>query len=83
MRKYDKSQVSMRKCAKCWESVPKADKVCQKLRRYEKDAKSWVFMPKAEKEWQNVPKAEKVSKSAQKCVKVESAQQFAFCLVLS
>ena len=53
----------MRKCAKSWESMPKAEKVCLKLRKY---TKKWGNLPKAEKVWESKTIADKVLKIMQK-----------------
>ena len=50
----------MRKYANSWESMPKVEKVCQKLR---KCAQSWESVPKAEKVWESMQNVEKVWES--------------------
>ena len=46
--------------------MPKAEKVCQKLRKYGKVCQKLRKCPKAEKAWQSVPKAKKLRKQVPK-----------------
>ena len=42
--------------------MPKAEKVCQKLRKYDKSHKVWDSVPKVMKVWESLLKAEKYEK---------------------
>jgi hypothetical protein len=47
----------LKKCAKSWDSVLNADKVCSKLIKYEK---CWYKLRKGAESWERVLKGEKV-----------------------